>query len=115
MLKQGKKLTKTQIDRLMKDTDADGDGQISYDEFFNSMVRTWINIYKVQCLNINLSLITSYKINVCCVIFDLRWSTFNRHYSRKYRYYLYFLKINTLMQFFLEHVMVIVTCHQQTT
>lgn len=40
MLKQGKKLTKTQIDRLMKDTDADGDGQISYDEFFNSMVRT---------------------------------------------------------------------------
>ena len=39
MVKQGKKLTKAQIDRLMQDTDSDGDGQISYEEFFNSMVR----------------------------------------------------------------------------
>ena len=39
MGKQGRKLTKTQIDKLMKETDVDGDGQISYDEFFNSMVK----------------------------------------------------------------------------
>ena len=31
--------SKTQIDKLMKETDVDGDGQISYDEFFNSMVK----------------------------------------------------------------------------
>jgi Ca2+-binding EF-hand superfamily protein len=39
MGKQGRKLTKTQIDKLMKETDADGDGKISYEEFFNSMVK----------------------------------------------------------------------------
>ena len=39
MGKQGRKLTKTQIDKLMKETDVDGDGQISYEEFFNSMVK----------------------------------------------------------------------------
>ena len=38
MGKQGRKLTKAQIDKLMKETDVDGDGKISYDEFFNSMV-----------------------------------------------------------------------------
>ena len=39
MVKQGKKMTKTQIDRLMSDTDTDGDGKISYEEFFASMVK----------------------------------------------------------------------------
>ena len=39
MGKQGRKLTKQQIDKLMKETDSDGDGQISYDEFFASMVK----------------------------------------------------------------------------
>ena len=38
MKKQNKKMTKTQIDNLMKATDTDGDGKISYDEFFASMV-----------------------------------------------------------------------------
>ena len=39
MGKQGRKLTKSQIDKLMKETDQDGDGQISYEEFFASMVK----------------------------------------------------------------------------
>ena len=39
MGKQGRKLTKQQVDKLMKETDSDGDGQISYEEFFKSMVK----------------------------------------------------------------------------
>ena len=37
MGKQGRKLTKQQIDKLMKETDVDGDGQISYEEFLRSI------------------------------------------------------------------------------